>query len=813
MQKVASKSKLTITTLLIAMILVLVAVATVTTFVRDGGAVAQASAQVQTKTDSRQYEVVEWNRNYLSALSSADDIASDEIRYWNDNKDEDYYYFLSVTGKDFQNGNMSYVTFSFIDLLVFGFGFNTDSNSSTRYSYPFIFFEQISDVESFNFEDNRCSLLNSVILEYHEGKFSLYFSSGVCRLYTFDDYMSACGNGILLYEFTSSELETYFVNYPMSMTVYAGSATESYFFLERSTDAVEPFDISYDNNKYFKSYMQSAKIGGYRNSQFFDWAIDSNAFNASENSYVTYIVALSANNTGQLDDFGVWFGLSGGDSYTCAEHDDYCSKIVKFGSRYNEDNFVEHYLNFGHNYYPDTRTYEFSTVGDWDFSMEDNLYLMFRFNIAMSDISIQLSCASAYYWGGKSYGNSKVLLSLDESDFEIHPEYNEFMEALGDDSSLAIFNMYSFDNYDESDPFYYPEDYSISCSEHFYLFEELVSYVPDLEVPEREGYTFTGWYYDEECTQPYDGKELAAGQTLYPGWERITFTVFFDGSSLDSRYDPNSYGLFSWTATVGYGDVAVYEGMENPEIQVIFDFEGWYYENGTKYEGQAIYEDTHLYPRAFCTVYFETNGAGEQFESVRVAVGDPVELPTPSERKYYEFVGWYYGKELGEDGKEIKYYVYGEFIADRNTVLVADWLYTGRMVNFYVDSEYETKLLVEDGTLLKSALLTFSDKYTLEYLDYFVYQEEFYFSGAVDFDLAEFEIHDNIDIYLSSEIVNREPSGPTIADGDGENGEDKASGFAAKWTAFWNEVKAFFLRIRDWFIRVGQWFKNLFKRK
>ena len=158
MQKVASKSKMTITALLIAMILVLVAVVAVTTFGHDGGAVAQASVQVQAKS-GQQYKVVTRGSYSLSALSSSEDTASDTLSYWVDNRNEDYYYFISVTGKDFYNGNNSYVLMRYNENEQFGFGlFNSSNGSSTPVYSPFFEFYSSFGEESLFFTDYQCSL-------------------------------------------------------------------------------------------------------------------------------------------------------------------------------------------------------------------------------------------------------------------------------------------------------------------------------------------------------------------------------------------------------------------------------------------------------------------------------------------------------------------------------------------------------------------------------------------------------------------------------------------------------------------------------
>ena len=43
------------------------------------------------------------------------------------------------------------------------------------------------------------------------------------------------------------------------------------------------------------------------------------------------------------------------------------------------------------------------------------------------------------------------------------------------------------------------------------------------ESPTREGYTFTGWYIDENCRYPWDFENDRVSQhmTLYAGWEKV----------------------------------------------------------------------------------------------------------------------------------------------------------------------------------------------------------------------------------------------------------------------------------------------------
>ena len=41
------------------------------------------------------------------------------------------------------------------------------------------------------------------------------------------------------------------------------------------------------------------------------------------------------------------------------------------------------------------------------------------------------------------------------------------------------------------------------------------------ELPERDGYAFTGWFYDPSFTKPFmPGKKLKKDITLYPRWQK-----------------------------------------------------------------------------------------------------------------------------------------------------------------------------------------------------------------------------------------------------------------------------------------------------
>ncbi len=195
--------------------------------------------------------------------------------------------------------------------------------------------------------------------------------------------------------------------------------------------------------------------------------------------------------------------------------------------------------------------------------------------------------------------------------------------------------------------------------------------------PQKTGYTFTGWYTDEACTDKYEEQYVTGDITLYAGFQVHTYTIKFNANSgsgamdnLPMTYDQTKtltangfnkehYAFKGW-ATSADGEVVyansvevnnltaednatveLFAVWERSEVCVTFVsegntvsttwiaigtkatlpetpvkeghlFNGWYYEDGTKYETQNISEDVTLtakYSIIRCTVTFVVDGA------------------------------------------------------------------------------------------------------------------------------------------------------------------------------------------------------------
>ena len=125
--------------------------------------------------------------------------------------------------------------------------------------------------------------------------------------------------------------------------------------------------------------------------------------------------------------------------------------------------------------------------------------------------------------------------------------------------------------------------------------------------PAKEGYRFTGWYTDPECTIKYEGDTFTDDITLYAGYVAAeSFTVtYIDGD-------------VTTTETVDYGSSAPIPAKEKTG----YTFVGWFYPDNVKYTGQAIKTDvtlTAVYTVKIIRIRFVVDG--EEYKSIDVPYG------------------------------------------------------------------------------------------------------------------------------------------------------------------------------------------------
>lgn len=117
--------------------------------------------------------------------------------------------------------------------------------------------------------------------------------------------------------------------------------------------------------------------------------------------------------------------------------------------------------------------------------------------------------------------------------------------------------------------------------------------VPAPQDPTREGYAFTGWFYDAECTQSVaadDGEIWKYGKSLtrntmtgfvaYAGWEAQEVSVSFNVNIPASEASDFNTIAGSITAETGLADSAFAEGYQYPVPRRLgYEFQYWSYKD------------------------------------------------------------------------------------------------------------------------------------------------------------------------------------------------------------------------------------------
>lgn len=185
-------------------------------------------------------------------------------------------------------------------------------------------------------------------------------------------------------------------------------------------------------------------------------------------------------------------------------------------------------------------------------------------------------------------------------------------------------------------------------------FDDVYGELPTLE---EEGYTFSGWYLDEECTQskfvgPETIVKTVGKHSLYAKWTANQYFVTFDkqGHGQDS-------GDISVTFDSQYGTLPILSESG-------FTFGGWYLDSSCSQDKEVISttivkisENHKLYAKWSgnkYTVNFNKNGHGvDPVPSSKDVFFDSVygELPEMSANGY-NFNGWYLDSSCSE-GKEV----------------------------------------------------------------------------------------------------------------------------------------------------------------
>lgn len=185
------------------------------------------------------------------------------------------------------------------------------------------------------------------------------------------------------------------------------------------------------------------------------------------------------------------------------------------------------------------------------------------------------------------------------------------------------------------------------------------------EDPTKTGYTFTGWYTDENCTEIYEFTTMPLnGIKLYAGWEGAKYTVIFD---------PNNGKVNPTEKEVTFGET--YGELPIP-TKTGYNFVGW---NDSKNGTIAEYFDTTevtlpnnhtlyaVWEAKTYTISFNSNGGSDVADIIVKFNTQYGTLPTPT-KTGYEFAGWFTEMNGGTEVKNNN-----KHVIDSGRTLYAHW--------------------------------------------------------------------------------------------------------------------------------------------
>ncbi len=163
----------------------------------------------------------------------------------------------------------------------------------------------------------------------------------------------------------------------------------------------------------------------------------------------------------------------------------------------------------------------------------------------------------------------------------------------------------------------------------------------EMPVPYRFGYSFTGWYYDEYCTQPANYTVMPdLGDTgkvvnLYAGWTEKVYNITLDPGENGTVSTPE----YSVTFGSAYGE------LPKP-VKDGHTFVGWFTaaEGGEQITSAVLVDrdDEHIlyaqYTVNTYTLYFDTDG-GTEIEPITALYGTVIDIDAPVKGNYL-FTGW-----------------------------------------------------------------------------------------------------------------------------------------------------------------------------
>ena len=166
-------------------------------------------------------------------------------------------------------------------------------------------------------------------------------------------------------------------------------------------------------------------------------------------------------------------------------------------------------------------------------------------------------------------------------------------------------------------------------------------YLEKPDEPQKDGFTFIGWYIDEDLTIPfnYQINPIVQNLTVYAKWEVMKYQVRF----VTNNGEADVVKYVAWKEIVEEPKDITKEG---------YKLVGWYrdsqYQNIFNINFVKIDQELTLYAKweiKKLNVSFITN-SDEKIESIKIDWNTLLDLPSYPDKLGHEFRGWYYDEDF-----------------------------------------------------------------------------------------------------------------------------------------------------------------------
>lgn len=211
--------------------------------------------------------------------------------------------------------------------------------------------------------------------------------------------------------------------------------------------------------------------------------------------------------------------------------------------------------------------------------------------------------------------------------------------------------------------------------------------------PVKEGYTFTGWYTDEACTNKYTAPTVTSDITLYAGFKAHQYSIKFNanGGSGEMANQSMTYDQSkALTANAFTKEHYRFKGWATSANGAVVYSNEQSVKNLTSTQGATI-ELFAQWERSEVKVDFVSEG---NTTTIWVAIGTKATLPETPTKEGYTFVGWFLANGTQYTTQNLS----------EDTTLTAKFEIIRCSVTFIVDGEVYAVYECDWGTALSDAL-------------------------------------------------------------------------------------------------------------